>query len=219
MSDSSESSIEKSGRSGRCGSRAEKARLTGLDEVTKTAHLVDFSMDSRQGQPRRCVGAAGATLPRKEGYSEGCDSARRGTFFRKRETSGETEESMKTTTGALAVLLATTLSLSAEQPPINHRFSEVAERLGLTSQQAGQVRAILTGMAGITKAVRKDYVLAEGNPGSQRRLARELRAIRSHADARLKRILSWTQMYELYAILEGWEDEPEGLSVTASRAR
>ena len=132
---------------------------------------------------------------------------------------------MKTTVGILAVLLATALSARADQPQrdpqerqrVEQRFGEVKDRLALTSEQAEQARPILTGMMEITRAVRRDYVLAEGNPSAQRRHARELRAIRSHADARLKRILTWTQREELREILAEWQDEPESGFVATSK--
>jgi hypothetical protein len=134
---------------------------------------------------------------------------------------------MKTVARILALSLAATLPALAERPQfdprgvetVQQRFQEVKHRLALTPEQAEQVRPVLTGMIEVMKAVREDYVLAEGNPSTRRRLARELRAIQSHADARLKRVLSWEQMEEFRAIRREWRDEPAPGVVVASERK
>lgn len=123
---------------------------------------------------------------------------------------------MKKALGILAVVLATQLPARADWPShldpqqrarSEHRFQEVKTRLALSPEQAEQVRPVLVGMIEVMKAVRGDYVLAEGRPKIRRRLARELRAIEAHADARLRRILSWEQMEEFRTIRREWRDE------------
>jgi hypothetical protein len=122
---------------------------------------------------------------------------------------------MKTVARIVAALLVTTLPALAERPQFDPReaasfqvrFQEVKHRLALTPTQAEQVRPVLLGTIEVMKAVRSDYVLAD-NSSTRRRLARELRAIQSHADARLKRVLSWEQMEQFRAIRREWRDEP-----------
>jgi hypothetical protein len=123
---------------------------------------------------------------------------------------------MKKAIGILAVALAVQLSARADWPRhpdpeqrarCEQRFREVETRLALAPEQIDQVRPILIGTIEVMKAVRGDYVRAEGSPSTRRRLARELRAIEAHADARLRRILTWDQMEELRTIRRQWRDE------------
>jgi hypothetical protein len=132
-----------------------------------------------------------------------------------RRRTGETEEAMKTLVGIVAILLATTLPARADQPGrdpqelerVQQRFHEVQDRLALTPEQAEQVRPVVTGMLEIMKAVRDDYGAGDHSRSSRRRMARELRGIRAHADERLKLFLSRAQMEELKAIRREWGDE------------
>jgi hypothetical protein len=122
---------------------------------------------------------------------------------------------MKRVAGILAVLLFTAFSARAGQPErdpqqterVLQRFEEVKDRLSLTPEQAEQVRPLLSGVLLSTKAVRDDYAVENQTRRIRRRMARELRAIRSHADARLKLILSKAQMGELKTIHKEWRDE------------
>jgi hypothetical protein len=122
---------------------------------------------------------------------------------------------MKRLIGILAVLLGTTFSALAGEPErdpqqaerVLQRFQEVQDRLSLTPGQAEQVRPLLAGVFLSMKAVRDDYGVENQTRRSRRRMARELRAIRSHADERLKMILSRAQMDELKTIRREWRDE------------
>jgi hypothetical protein len=67
------------------------------------------------------------------------------------------------------------------------------------------------------KAVRDDYGVENQSRRSRRRMARELRAIRSHGDARLKLILSRAQMEELRTIRRQWRDETPSWAVLGTR--
>jgi hypothetical protein len=122
---------------------------------------------------------------------------------------------MKTLAGIVAILLATTLSARADQPGrdpqelerVQKMFHEVEDRLALTPQQAEQVRPVVTGMLEIMRAVRDDYSAGDHSRGNRRRMERELRGIRAHADERLKLFLSRAQMEKLKAIRREWSDE------------
>jgi hypothetical protein len=122
---------------------------------------------------------------------------------------------MTKTVGILAVLLATTFPALAGQPECDprqservlQRFQQVEDRLSLTPEQAEQVRPLLAGVLLSMKAVRDDYGVENQSRRSRRRMARELRAIRSHADERLKLILSRAQMEELRTMRKEWRDE------------
>ncbi|HEV8608593.1 MAG TPA: hypothetical protein VGS98_00785 [Thermoanaerobaculia bacterium] len=132
---------------------------------------------------------------------------------------------MKRMVGILAVLLATTFSAFAgeEQSEPQHpdrvlqRFQEVKDRLSLTPEQAEQVRPLLVGVLLSMKAVRDDYGVENQTRRSRRRMARELRAIRSHADERLKLILSRAQMEELKTIRKEWRDEISSWAALGTR--
>jgi hypothetical protein len=63
--------------------------------------------------------------------------------------------------------------------------------------------------------VREDGSVQRSGPG-RRRMNRELRAIRSYAQARLKRVLSRAQRCELKTILEAWDAEL-GRTLVASK--
>jgi hypothetical protein len=123
---------------------------------------------------------------------------------------------MKKMLGILALLLATTLPAPAGEPAREEqqqaeravqRFLQLNERLSLTPAQAEQVRPLLVGVLVSMQAVRDDYASQSQTGRNRRRMERELRAIRAHANARLKRILSWTQMAELQEMRREWWDE------------
>ena len=103
---------------------------------------------------------------------------------------------MKTFVGILTLLLATSLAALAEES----QFQELKARLSLTAEQAVQVRPVLEELPRILKAVRDDANGGTVSPSTRRRLARELRAIQSHAEGKLERILSREQMDELRRI-------------------
>jgi hypothetical protein len=132
---------------------------------------------------------------------------------------------MKRMVGILAVLLATTFSALAGQPErdpqrserVLQRFQVVEDRLSLTPAQAERVRPLLAGALLSMKAVRDDYGVENQTRRSRRRMARELRAIRSHADKRLKLILSWAQMEELRTIRREWRNEIPSWAVLGTR--
>ena len=132
---------------------------------------------------------------------------------------------MTKTVGILAVLLAATFPALAGQPECDprqservlQRFQQVEDRLSLTPEQAEQVRPLLAGVLLSMKAVRDDYGVENQSRRSRRRMARELRAIRSHGDARLKLILSRAQMEELRAIRREWRDEIPSWAVLGTR--
>jgi hypothetical protein len=132
---------------------------------------------------------------------------------------------MKTLVGILTILLGTTFSALAGQPERDpqqlereqQRLQEVKDRLSLTPEQAEQVRPVLAGMLQIMKAVRDDYGVENQSRRSRRRMARELRAIRSHADERLKLILSRAQMEELRTIRKEWRDEIPSAATLGTR--
>lgn len=132
---------------------------------------------------------------------------------------------MKKLVGALAVVLVTTVSTLGDQPARDPRraectqekFRAVEDRLALTSEQAEQVRAVLGAVPELMRAVREDYGAANPSRSSRRRMARELRAIRSYAEERLKRVLSRAQMNELKAIRKAWDEELESGTVLASK--
>jgi hypothetical protein len=122
---------------------------------------------------------------------------------------------MKTLVGILTILLGTTFSALAGQPERDpqqlereqQRLQEVKDRLSLTPEQAEQVRPVLAGMVESMKAARDDYGGENQSRRSRRRMARELRAIRSYANERLKLILSKEQLWELRAMRKEWRDE------------
>lgn len=91
---------------------------------------------------------------------------------------------------------------------VQQRLAEVKERLALTPEQIEQVRPVLAEEAQRLRALRDKY---EGSGSASRRsrrsMARELRDIRSDTDARLKRILSKSQMDELKKLREEWRRE------------
>ncbi len=132
---------------------------------------------------------------------------------------------MKALVGILAVLLATTFSTLAGEPErdpqrlerVQQSFQELNVRLSLTPEQAAQVRPVLADMIEIMKAVRDDYGVENQSRRSRRRMSRELRAIRSHADARLKQVLSRAQMEELRKIRREWRDEFRGVVASGTR--
>ena len=132
---------------------------------------------------------------------------------------------MKTLVGILTVLLGTTFSALAGQPERDpqqlereqQRLQEVKDRLSLTPEQAEQVRPVLAGMLQIMKAVRDDYGVENQSRRSRRRMARELRALRLHADERLKLILSKAQMEELRTIRKEWRDEISSAAALGTR--
>jgi hypothetical protein len=131
---------------------------------------------------------------------------------------------MKTLIGVVAIVLVTTFSNLADQPrrdpqQLEHarkRFEEVKERLSLTPAQAEKVRPVIAGMILSMSDVRGDY---DGNRSrrDRRRMERELRAIRSYAEDRLKRVLSWAQMEELRAIHAEWGKELGSGTLLASK--
>ena len=122
---------------------------------------------------------------------------------------------MKKFLGVLAVLLITTFSTLAEQPErdpqqleqVRQRFEEVRDRLALTPAQAERVEPVIAGMILVMNDVREDRDVESRSGAGRRRVNRELRAIRSYAQARLKPVLSWAQRCELQTILEAWDDE------------
>ncbi|HEU5251454.1 MAG TPA: hypothetical protein VFW15_15835 [Thermoanaerobaculia bacterium] len=122
---------------------------------------------------------------------------------------------MKRLVGILAITLATTLPAPAAQPErdpqelaqVRQRLREVEDHLFLTPEQAEQVRPVIAGMLLSMKDVRDDYGVEDQSPRSRRRMVRELRAIRSHADERLKLFLSRAQIEELRSIRKEWRDE------------
>ena len=65
--------------------------------------------------------------------------------------------------------------------------------------------------------VRDDCGVENQSGRDRRRMNRELRAIRSYAEARLKPVLSRTQRDELKTILEAWDDELGSGTLVASR--
>ena len=122
---------------------------------------------------------------------------------------------MKKFLGVLAVLLITTFSTLAEQPErdpqqleqVRQRLREVRDRLSLTPAQADRVQPVIAGMMLVMNDVREDRDVESRSGAGRRRVNRELRAIRSYAQARLKPVLSWAQRCELQTILEAWDDE------------
>ena len=122
---------------------------------------------------------------------------------------------MKKFLGVLAVLLVTTFSALADQPErdpqqleqVRQRFQQVRDRLSLTPAQAERVQPVIAGMILVMKDVRDDRDVENRSGPGRRRMNRELRAIRSYAQARLKPVLSWAQRAELRSILEAWDDE------------
>ena len=132
---------------------------------------------------------------------------------------------MKRLVGILAVLLATTFSALAGQPEgdsqhaerVQQRLQELQDRLSLTSEQAEQVRPVLAGVLQEMKAMRDDYEVENQSRRSRRRMARELRALRLHADERLKLILSKAQMEELRTIRKEWRDEISSAAALGTR--
>jgi hypothetical protein len=132
---------------------------------------------------------------------------------------------MKRLVGILAVLLATTFSALAGQPEgdpqhaerVQQRLEELQDRLSLTSEQAEQVRPVLAGVLQEMKAMRDDYEVENQSRRSRRRMARELRALRLHADERLKLILSKAQMEELRTIRKEWRDEISSAAALGTR--
>ena len=131
---------------------------------------------------------------------------------------------MKRFLGVLAVLLVTTFSALAEQPArdprqleqVRRRFDEVKGRLSLTPAQAESVQPVIAGMILVMADVRDDRGVENRSGPGRRRMNRELRAIRSYAQARLKRVLSCAQRSELKRILESWDDEL-GRTLVASK--
>lgn len=122
---------------------------------------------------------------------------------------------MQRLVGTVALSLATTLSALAGQPErdpqelarVRQRLQEVEDRLSLTPEQAAQVRPVIGGMLLSMKDVRDDSGVEGRSPRSRRRMVRELRAIRSHADERLKLFLSRAQIEELKTIRKEWRDD------------
>jgi hypothetical protein len=122
---------------------------------------------------------------------------------------------MKRLVGILAISLATTLSAPAAQPErdpqelaqVRQRLQEVEDHLSLTPEQADQVRPVIAGMLLSMRDVRDDYGFGDQSRRSRRRMARELRAIRLHADERLKLFLSTAQIEVLKTIRKDWRDE------------
>lgn len=133
---------------------------------------------------------------------------------------------MKKFLGVLAVLLVTTFSALADQPErdpqqleqVRQRFEEVRDRLSLTPAQAERVEPVIAGMILVMNDVREDDRGVEDRCGpGRRRMNRELRAIRSYAQARLKPVLSRRQRDELRAILAAWDDELESGTLLAAK--
>jgi hypothetical protein len=132
---------------------------------------------------------------------------------------------MKKFLGVVAVLLVTTFSAFADQPErdpqqleqVRKRFQEVRNRLSLTPAQAERVQPVIAGMILVMKDVRDDREVENRSGPGRRRMNRELRAIRSYAEARLKRVLSRAQRCELQTILEAWDDELGSGSLLASK--
>lgn len=122
---------------------------------------------------------------------------------------------MKRLVGILAMTLVTTLPALAAQPErdpqelalVRQRLREVEDHLSLTPEQAEQVGPVIAGMLLSMKDVRDDYGFEGQGRRSRRRMARELRAIRSYADERLKLFLSRAQIEELKSIRKDWRDE------------
>ena len=122
---------------------------------------------------------------------------------------------MKKFLGVLAVLLVTTFSALADQPErdpqqleqVRQRFEDVRDRLSLTPAQAERVEPVIAGMILVMNDVREDRGVEDRCGPRRQRMNRELRAIRSYAQARLKPVLSWAQRAELRTILEAWDDE------------
>lgn len=131
---------------------------------------------------------------------------------------------MKRLLWVLAVLLVTTFSTLADQPErdpqqlehVRQRFQEVKDRLSLTPGQAERVQPVIAGMILVMKDVRDDCGVENQSGRGRRRMNRELRAIRSYAEARLKLVLSRAQRDELKTILEAWDDEL-GRTLVASK--
>jgi hypothetical protein len=132
---------------------------------------------------------------------------------------------MKKFLGVLAVLLVTTFSALADQPErdpqqleqVRQRFEEVRDRLSLTPAQAERVEPVIAGMILVMNDVREDRGVEDRCGPRRRRMNRELRAIRSYAQARLKPVLSRAQRDELKTILEAWDDELERGSLLAAK--
>jgi hypothetical protein len=122
---------------------------------------------------------------------------------------------MKTLLGALAALLVTTFATLADEPArdpqqlehVRQRFQQVKDRLSLTPGQAERVQPVIAGMILVMKDVRDDRGVENRSGPGRRRMNRELRAIRSYAQARLKRVLSRAQRDELKTILGAWDAE------------
>lgn len=131
---------------------------------------------------------------------------------------------MKKLQGIVAVLLVTAVPALAEQPErdpqqleqVQKRFEEVRGRLSLTPAQAERVQPVIAGMILVMNDVRDDRDVERSGPG-RRRMNRELRAIRSYAQARLKRVLSRAQRCELMTILEAWDAELGSGTLLASK--
>lgn len=85
---------------------------------------------------------------------------------------------------------------------IQQRIEELKERLDLTPEQIEQMRPVLEEELEKLKAVRAKYSGDSQSRGAKLRIARELRAVRSSADDRLRRILSKQQMDEMKKIRE-----------------
>lgn len=133
---------------------------------------------------------------------------------------------MKKLLGVLAVVLVTTVPTLADQPvrdpqqleQVRKRFQEVRDRLALTPAQAERVEPVIAGMILVMNDVREDDRGVEDRCGPGcRRMKRELRAIRSYAEARLKPVLSRAQRDELKTILEAWDDELASGTLLASK--
>jgi hypothetical protein len=132
---------------------------------------------------------------------------------------------MKKFLGVVAVLLVTTFSAFADQPErdpqqleqVRKRFQEVRNRLSLTPAQAERVQPVIAGMILVMKDVRDDRDVENRSGPGRRRMNRELRAIRSYAEARLKRVLSRAQRCELQTILEAWDAELGSGTLLASK--
>jgi len=127
--------------------------------------------------------------------------------------------------GVLAVVLVTTVPTLADQPArdpqqleqVRKRFQEVKDRLSLTPGQAERVQPVIAGMILVMKDVRDDCGVENRSGRGRRRMKRELRAIRSYAEARLKPVLSRAQREELKTILEAWDDELGSGTLLASK--
>lgn len=121
---------------------------------------------------------------------------------------------MKTLASILALVLTAGAVHARQQPTVEpqadqarQRLQEMKDRLALTPEQIESLRPVLAEEMQKLQALRDKYDAGGQDRRTRLKMGRELRDIRSHAEEKMKPILSKRQMQEMKKIREERQQE------------